>query len=65
MKARLLHDRPAYGQASGNTCIVKAGEIVEIIKIAQYSDRMTAEYKGLYTLSINPNQAEPLDDDED
>ena len=63
MKARLLENRPAYGKASDCLCTVKAGEVVDIIRIARYSDRMTAEYKGLYTLSITPEQADPLDDE--
>ena len=65
MKARLLEDRPAYAKASDNRITVKAGEIVEIIRIEQFRDRMVAEYKGLYTLSLTPDQAEPMEEDED
>ena len=62
MKARLLEDRPAYAKANDSRITVKAGETVEIIRIEQFRDRMVAEYKGLYTMSITPGQAEPVED---
>ncbi len=64
MKARLLENRTAYAKTGDRSTMVNAGEVVEIIRIEQFRDRMVAEYKGLYTMSLTPDQAEPIDEDQ-
>ena len=56
MKARLLQDRPAYSKVGDRSITVKAGEIVEITQ----PEPMKAEYKGLYVLNLNHDQAEAI-----
>ena len=59
MKARmrLTEDRPAYAKSnSGAITTAWAGEVVRVTNTDEATGRMIAEYKGLYTLTINTDQ---------
>lgn len=51
-------NRSAYAKSnSGAIITVKAGETVRVTSTDEATGRMVAEYKGLYTLNINTDQA--------
>ncbi len=62
VKAVLTEDRPAYAKSnSGSVITVRKGEEVRVIKTDEgSSNKLIAEYKGLYVLCITTEQAEPL-----
>ena len=63
MKARLLVDRLARSHDA--TVLVKAGTVVDIIRIDRYTDTMTAEHEGKYLLKFTPSQADTVDEDDE
>ncbi len=60
MKAKLLVDRPSWTNNHEHAQIIKAGSIVEIIKVDDFSGRCVARYKGHAVLNFTVDQAEPL-----
>ncbi len=61
MKARLLVDRPSYTNHHEHAQIIKAGSIVDVLKVDDFSDRCVGRYKGYAVMNFTVDQAEPIE----
>ena len=61
MKAKLLVDRPSWTDNHASARIIKAGSIVEVLHVDDFSGRMVGTYKGRAVVNFTVDQAEPVE----
>jgi hypothetical protein len=61
MKAKLLVDRPSWTNNHDRAQIIRAGSIVEVLHVDDFSDRCVGRYKCVAVMNFTVDQAEPIE----